>query len=60
MFNVPSNDSGGNDSNDIPINKILEFNPETEAWTKIGTMKVATGDHRLSIVDYRDYADMCN
>ena len=60
MFYVPSNYSGGNDSNDIPSNKILEFNPETEVWTDIGTMKVATGDHGLSIVEYRDYADMCN
>ena len=57
------NYSGGtfvNGTDNNPSNKILEFNPETEEWTEIGAMKVATGDHGLSIVDYKDYEGMCN
>ena len=59
-FSYIKNDAGGNDKANNPSNKILEFNPETEVWTEIGAMKVATGDHGLSIVDYKDYEGMCN
>merc|ERR1711971_1021626 len=50
---------GGNNGDGNPTNKILEYNPETEEWTEIGTMRVATGDHGLSLVGFKDYEEMC-
>ena len=59
IFSPIINDLGGNDIDNNPSNKILEYNPETEVWTELGTMKVASGDHGLSIVDYEDYQGLC-
>ena len=40
-------------------NNIIEFDPETEEWQEIGTMKDARADHAVSVVSYSDYADWC-
>ena len=53
------NYKGGNDGNGNPSNKILDYNTETEEWREIGTMRVATGDHGLSLVDFKNYEGMC-
>ena len=39
---------------------ILEYDPETKKWTQISTMREARGNHAVSVVNYRDYADFCN
>ena len=40
-------------------NDILEYNPETETWQEVGTMKEARRDHAVTIVSLKDYADWC-
>ena len=49
--------SGGVDEN--PGNDILEYDPETEKWTQIGTMREERLGHAVSVVDFEDYADFC-
>ena len=51
--------SGGYDGSKY-LNKILEFNYETETWTEIGTIEEARGQHAVSVVSYDDYANWCN
>ena len=38
---------------------ILEYDPETEEWTEIGTMKEARYAQGVSVVEYSDFADFC-
>ena len=40
-------------------NDILQYNPETEEWQKIGTMKEARQLTAVTVVSYKDYADWC-
>ena len=40
-------------------NDILQYNPETEEWQKIGTMKEARKLHAVTVVSYKDYAYWC-
>jgi len=40
-------------------NDILEYNPDTEEWQKVGTMKEARMDHAVSVVSLKDYAAWC-
>ena len=40
-------------------NNILEYNPGTEQWQDIGTMKEARGYHAVTIVSLIDYAAWC-
>ena len=49
--------SGGDDGS--PRNSILEYDPETKEWNRIGTMRVARFNHAVTVVDFRDYADSC-
>ena len=51
--------SGGVDDRNIANNDILEYDPETEEWTQIGTMREARYGHAVSVVDFRDYAEFC-
>ena len=51
--------SGGADDWDNTSNDILEYDPETEEWTQIGTMREARYGHAVSVVDFRDYAEFC-
>ena len=41
-------------------NEILEYDPETKEWTKIGTMREGRCVHAVSVVKYADYADFCH
>ena len=50
---------GRRDATDIIRNDILEYDPETEEWTQIGSMREARYSHAVSVVDFRDYADFC-
>ena len=49
--------SGGYDGS--TRNEILEYDPETKKWTQIGTMREARYGHRISVVNYSDYAEFC-
>ena len=49
--------SGGDDGS--ASNSILEYDPETMNWNRIGTMREARYDHAVTVVDYGDYADFC-
>ena len=40
-------------------NNMLEYNPGTEQWQDIGTMKEARGYHAVTIVSLTDYAAWC-
>ena len=51
--------SGGVDNSNDVRNNIIEFDPETEEWQEIGTMKDARAVHAVSVVSYSDYADWC-
>ena len=51
--------SGGMVNHITIRNDILEYDPETEEWTQIGTMREARYSHAVSVVDFRDYADFC-
>ena len=48
---------GGYDGS--PRNNILEYNPETETWQEVGTMKEARDGHAVTIVSLEDYAAWC-
>ena len=50
---------GGKDSDSNYRNDILQYNPETEEWRMIGTMKETRNDHAVTVVSYKDYADWC-
>ena len=39
--------------------EILEYNPGTETWQEIGTMKEARSTHAVTIVSLGDYAAWC-
>ena len=43
----------------MPMNNILEYNPETEEWQEIGVMTEARVYHAASVVSYKDFADWC-
>ena len=43
----------------VDVNKIFEFNYETESWTEIGTMNENRGNPGVSVVSYDDYAKWC-
>ena len=51
--------SGGQDETRYTMNDILEYDPETEKWTQIGTMREERLGHAVSVVDFEDYADFC-
>ena len=51
---------GGNVASSSSLDWILEFNPETESWTKIGTMKESRYNHAVSVVPFDDFANWCN
>ena len=51
--------SGGVDKSTGVRNNIIEFDPETEEWQEIGTMKDARSLPAVSVVSYSDYADWC-
>ena len=48
---------GGSD--DSIRNNILEYNPGTETWQEVGTMKEARSYHAVTIVSLKDYAAWC-
>ena len=51
---------GGFDNGDRTFkNMILEYNPKSEQWQQVGTMKEARSSPGLSVVSYKDYADWC-
>ena len=51
---------GGKDSDsELGNNNILQYNPETEEWQKIGTMKEARQLTAVTVVSYKDYAYWC-
>ena len=41
------------------MNTILEYDPESKEWTKIGEMREPRGGHAVSVVDFTDYANFC-
>ena len=45
--------------NNGTFNNILEYNPETEEWQEIGTMKKPRYSHAVTLVTYEDYAEWC-
>ena len=49
---------GGYDGSSRRSN-ILEYNPGTERWQDIGTMKEARSNHAVTIVSLEDYAAWC-
>ena len=55
---------GGRDGGGGFRKEILEFNPETVAWTVIGTMKehhrARKYLHAVSVVSFDDYEKWCN
>ena len=51
--------SGGYDGSSAR-NNILEYDPETDKWTEVGTMREARYRHAVSVVDLRNYADYCH
>ena len=38
-------------------NNILEYNPMSEQWQEVGTMKQGRSSHAVSVVSYKDYKD---
>ena len=42
------------------LNNILEFNPDTESWTKIGAMLQEKKFFAVSVVLYDDFAKWCS
>lgn len=38
---------------------ILEYNPDTKEWSKIGSMKEARSGHAVAIVNFDDFKDQC-
>ena len=51
--------SGGGSSAGRNLDRILEFNYETESWTEIGAMKLGRYYHAVSVVRYDDFAKWC-
>ena len=52
--------SQGGQGSGGPQNNILQFNNETESWTKIGTMLQEKKFFAVSVVLYDDFAKWCN
>ena len=51
---------GGKDGSSInSSNDILEYNPLTEEWQKIGTMKEGRYAHAVTHVSFKDFAAWC-
>ena len=42
-----------------PRNEISEYDPGTETWQEIGTMKEARSKHAVTVVSLEDYAAWC-
>ena len=40
-------------------NPILEYDPETKEWTRIGTMMKTREGPGVAVVDYDDYKEFC-
>ena len=38
---------------------ILEYNPDTREWSRIGSMKEARSGHAVAIVNFDDFKDQC-
>ena len=38
---------------------ILEFSPDTEAWTQIGVMASGLAAHGVANVNFEDFQDAC-
>ena len=49
----------GGSSRFFDNNDILEYDPETDKWTQIGTIREPRRVLGVSVVNYRDYADWC-
>ena len=45
--------------NGLTYNNILEYNPGTEQWQEVATMKEARSYHAVTIVSLKDYAAWC-
>ena len=50
--------SGGSDD-DNARDDILEYDPETDNWTQISTIREARDSLAVSVVDFTDYAESC-
>ena len=51
--------SGGWDDFNNALSDILKYDPETEEWTQINTMREAKGSFAVSVVDFGNYAGWC-
>ena len=59
LFLISKTLLGGWDGASRNMKEILEYNPGTETWQEIGTMKEARRFHAVTIVSLKDYADWC-
>ena len=44
---------------DTYYDSILEFNPDTKAWTQIGAMTRPRAYHGVTIVNFEDFESVC-
>ena len=51
---------GGSDYQQTYYDFILEFSPDTEAWTQVGVMTRATAAHGVANVNFEDFKDVCS
>ena len=51
---------GGSDYQQTYYDFILEFSPDTEAWTQVGVMTSATAAHGVANVNFDDFKDECS
>ena len=51
---------GGSDYQQTYYDFILEFSPDTEAWTQVGVMTRATAAHGVANVNFEDFKDECS
>ena len=51
---------GGSDYELTYYDFILEFSPDTKAWTQIGKMTSPNAAHGVAIVKFDDFKDACS
>ena len=42
------------------LDEILQFDAETREWELIGHMRLARGQHAISIINFNEIKDYCN
>ena len=50
---------GSNGNQTLYYDSILEFSPDTEAWTQIGVMASGQAGHSVANVNFEDFQDAC-